>query len=504
MSKRFVSWAAVSSLPQAKKISVDDQLATNKEHVAKWDGLLVDEIAIRGKTRFIVTLEEARQYEEYDKLLSLIERRAFDVLVYLDRSRLGRKANLIDTIVEKCHQSGIVTYATESPPNSLEPQGFDFGNRVLGAIESIMAQHEVVKIQHRHEMGMAARVKDGEFPGKIPKGWIVRYEMLDDKPVQIIEVDEEAQRTIATIYDLYLNNTASIRTIRDYLTEHSFPLLRGNVWTDSAVQVVVNLAWRYAGRNEYNVRSKKRDYIEAKLRWPALISEETAKAVMAEKKRRTGAKRAASRNVHRFTHVVWCKRCERRMIAHYGLRASRSNPTEMKRIENFRCTHAGEPNHDKYQIKAAYIEEAVRDAIIWVQVAANRKRLLESYTDRSPQIRRNIEKAKQRLIKNEEAAQRADDAYVLGSMSIERYQRQVKMLEQALARINEDIRQYEAELQAELFDNRRDERLCEVANEGLFWLESDDIPAANAWFRRHIKVWVNNDDPDHRIEVEYL
>src|SRR5687767_3771949 len=53
MQPRFVSWAAVSSLPQAKKISVDDQLETNKEHVDQWGGLLVEEIAIRGKTRSI-------------------------------------------------------------------------------------------------------------------------------------------------------------------------------------------------------------------------------------------------------------------------------------------------------------------------------------------------------------------------------------------------------------------------------------------------------------------
>jgi len=38
MSKRFVSWTAVSSLPQAKKISLEDQRNTNHRHIERHDG----------------------------------------------------------------------------------------------------------------------------------------------------------------------------------------------------------------------------------------------------------------------------------------------------------------------------------------------------------------------------------------------------------------------------------------------------------------------------------
>lgn len=505
MPKRFVSWVAVSSLPQTKKISLEDQSKTNQRHIEKWDGVLVRELSVPGESRSIVTWEDAcTRIDAYAQLRDLIARREFDVLIYLDRSRLGRKASLSMTIVELCNEAGIITYATESPPASLEPPERNFHNKVVGALESVLAQEEVTKIQHRHEMGMAARVRKGEFPSKIPYGWDVRYEVDGERPTQIIEISEAAKAVIVEIYDLYLNGGASVRTIRENLRQSGTPPPRGDAWTDSAISVILNLAWRYAGYVELNMRSKKRPYIRAKSRWPALIDEATAKAVVAERKRRQGVKRSVDRGVHRFSHVVWCRRCERRMIAHYSIRTSRKDATNKRRIENFRCTVAGVPSHPKYQITGWYLDEAVRRAIEWIQVESNRARLLDAQTDLSPHILHQIERAKQRLAKHEDAVQRADDAYVMGAMTAERYQRQVGILEQQRAKLVEGVARLEEELEAEQIDARRGERLLAVAREGVHWLESDDIPAANAWFRRHIRIWIDNDNPEKRIVVDYV
>ena len=73
-----------------------------------------------GESRNIVLFEDAcRRIDAYARLRKLIETRAFDVLIYLDRSRLGRKASLSMAVVELCHEAGIVTYETENPPASL-------------------------------------------------------------------------------------------------------------------------------------------------------------------------------------------------------------------------------------------------------------------------------------------------------------------------------------------------------------------------------------------------
>jgi hypothetical protein len=192
------------------------------------------------------------------------------------------------------------------------------------------------------------------------------------------------------------------------------------------------------------------------------------------------------------------------MIASYGWRASRKDASKRTQLENFRCVYSGLPSHDKYQIAGHYLNDAVRHAIKWVQVESNRQTLLNSYTDKTPQIRRNMEKITQRLGKHTDAMQRADDAYVIGSMTIERYQRQVEILDGQRRVLESQLLQLQQDLETEIFDSQFEVRLLELAGEGLTYLESDDIATANAWFRRHIKILVNNEDADNRIEIEYL
>lgn len=505
MSKRFVSWAAVSSLPQAKKISVDDQLQTNLEHIERWDGVLHKELPIRGKSRSIATWEKAcATIPEYAQLRDMIERREFDVLIYLDRSRLGRKSRLIDAIVEECHDAGILTYSTESPPSSLEIDRDNFANKVVGAIESILAQQEVKTMMRRHEMGMAARVRDGDFPGRIPYGWKARFEIENDKPVMIVEVDDEAQATITLILMLYLVSGFSFRGIADHLIGHGMPPPREDGWSRGVIAGIIDMIWRYAGYVELNRKSQKREYIRAKSRWPALITEELAKQIVAERKRRAFAKRAVD-SVHLFSQIVWCKQCNRKMHGRFNWRVSRKDPSIRTRVEDFVCSHEGKHDHPQWHINAKYLVDAVRKTILYLQDEGNREKVLAQYADRSPEIRQAIEKAKARLAKHEEAEERADNAYIiLGKMSAERYQKQVEQLEAQRIKIEAEIERLHAELDAEQFDSQRPERLRELADNGLRMLESEDVTTANAWFRRHIKIWMLHDDPEYRLQVDAL
>lgn len=501
---RFVSWAAVSSLPQAKKISVDDQLKTNREHIERWAGTLHKELPIRGKSRYIGNWEKAcADIPEYAALRDMIERHEFDVLIYLDKSRLGRKSLLIDTIIDRCHEAGITTYSTESPPATLEPQGSNFAHKLVGAVESLLAQEEVVTMKRRHRMGMAARVEQGNFPGRVPYGWTVRYDIKDEKPIQVIEIDEEAKITIETIFDLYVTHGASFRAIADHLLDNQVPPPRDNNWTRSIVDWIVGLAWRYAGIMEINRKSKERPYVRAKSKWPVLITEETAKKVETERKRRARAKHAVG-STHLFSQTVWCGTCGRKMQARHNLRPSRRDPDVIRRTEDYRCVEDGLATHTKNGIAATYILDSVRRAIVFVQIAANRQLILEAQTDNTPQIQRNLDKAIARLAKVEEDMQRADDAYVIGKMSIARYQRQIDKLDEQRVKIEADIAFHKEELEAEAFDSQREVRLLELASEGLAWMESNDIATANAWFRQHIKIWIQNNIPDKRVVIQYL
>ena len=98
----------------------------------------------------------------------MIEARSFDVLVYLDRSRLGRKASLSMAIVELCHASGIAICETESGGELI--YGATYDQLLVGAIKSVAAQQEITKLTERHRMGMLARVQRGDWPNTLPWG----------------------------------------------------------------------------------------------------------------------------------------------------------------------------------------------------------------------------------------------------------------------------------------------------------------------------------------------
>lgn len=168
---RWVSWAAVSTLPQAKKVSNEDQLRENRAHAAKHGGIVLEELVVPGESRSIVLLEDAAaRIPAYARLRELIAAKAFDVLVYLDRSRLGRKAALSMAIIELCHDAGILAYETDNPPASLAAAatvGTD--DMLIGAIKSVGAQSEIDKFKRRSAMGRKARAKAGATCGDLPE-----------------------------------------------------------------------------------------------------------------------------------------------------------------------------------------------------------------------------------------------------------------------------------------------------------------------------------------------
>lgn len=49
--KRVAIWAAVSSLPQAKKVSLEDQLAQGRAHAERHNATVVAELVVPGESR---------------------------------------------------------------------------------------------------------------------------------------------------------------------------------------------------------------------------------------------------------------------------------------------------------------------------------------------------------------------------------------------------------------------------------------------------------------------
>lgn len=505
MTKRFVSWAAVSSLPQAKKISLDDQLRTNREHIERWQGELVAELVVPGKSRSIVLFEDAcAQIEAYRDLRALIEQRAFDVLIFLDRSRLGRTASLTMTISELCERAGILCYATESPPANLDGDAPNIAQKLTEAFQSVMTREEILKLMRRHEMGMMSRVMRGDFPGGVPWGWKTVYAMEDGHPVARIEIDEMAAQVIHILVDLFLHRGLGYYSMAAHMRETGLVPPKGGEWTKPAVVGIFNQIWRYAGIIELNRRKdSKRPYVRAKSKWPAIITEEEAQAVIDARQQR-GQHRRPEGSLHRFSLLVFCGQCGRRMAGAWATVPSRHNPAIRYRVETFKCrSYDGYATHPHSNISGKFITEAVREAIVFTQSKINRERLAGSSHSQAERLQESIAQIETRIAKNTDALRRADDQFVDGAMDMERYKRQVVRLREQWEKLQADLAHHKRMLDQELFDSQRAERLLEVAENGLAMLETDDLAAANAWFLRHLRIEIHANTQD-RIRVQYL
>lgn len=505
--RRFVSWAAVSSLPQAKKVSLEDQLKTNRMHIERWNGKLVAELVVPGESRSIVLFEDAcARIEAYAALRTLIEERAFDVLIFLDRSRLGRVASLSMAVVELCHRAGIVTYATDSPPSSLDHIATTYVDNLIGAVQSVTAQEEVSKLMRRHNMGMTARVMRGDFPNVVPYGWQARYEIDDDgKPVQIVEVDEEAREVIVAFFDLYAFHGMSLGAIGREFRDRGYQPPKGGNWERGSLTTMLDLVWRYAGYVELNRVSEQREYVRARSRWPAIIDEAVVKSVMDERLRRANERRSVG-STHRFSGCVWCAYCQNKMKGHRGSVPNRAK-TKYYPMEKFVCRNAdGNVTHPKSTISSRLITDAVRDAIIYLQDEANRDAILGQYESHFDKLQTAIDRLTNQLAKNDMAAGRAYDAFVDGHVSAKQYKVKAAQLREQRKRIEAELALRGEELLEEHHNSQRGQRLLEVAAEGLAMLDCPDLGTANAWFRRHLKITINNfaTEDESRIVVDYL
>ena len=486
---RWVSWAAVSSLPQAKKISIDDQLAENRRHVEQHGGQVVAELVVPGESRSIVLFEDAcRRIEAYEKLRKLIDARAFDVLVYLDRSRLGRKASLSMSVVELCHDAGIACYETENPPASIKPTD-SHDDALIGAIKSVGAQREIDKLRRRHEMGMADRVRRGQFPTTPPFGYVWRYHADGSRTV---EIDESAAAIVRQVVTLYLDGHGT-PMVAEKMNEAGIAAPQGGQWEKSSVYGLLRRIWTYAGHSELNRRSRKREYIRAPGQHPAIIDEATAHQVDAERAARM-ANRKISDTIYHLSSVVYCVECGR--IMHCTPTYSVSNSGQRYEYVTLRCRRHDPAQYCSYALALRQLRRAIL-AIDTLDIDA----LLIDDNDLSELLLGQIAEQETRIEKIRAALQRADDVFFDGgAMDDERYRRQVDRLMSQMSTAQAEIDKLRTRHANEADTAARRQRIESVSSEGIAKLDGDPT-TGNAWLRRHVRMWAQ----DGRIvSVEWL
>lgn len=487
---RGASWTAVSSHPQAKKISLSEQDRLNREHAARHNIEIVIDFEVPGKSRNIVLFEDAcERIEAYAQLRDAIKARSFDVLFYYDRSRLGRKASLSMAVVELCHEAGIITYEVDSPPATLGAASTD--DMLLGAIKSVNAQIDVRKISEKHKFGMIGRLKAGEFPNIPAYGYMYIY---DGDGSRSAAVDEAKAAIVLRIIDAYLRHGLGTREIAKELNEIGSTAPRGGPWQKHSVSMILKQIWRYAGWGEINLKSKRgRPYTRARGNWQPIITEDTAEAVQSEMLRRRTSRRSIS-STYLFSTMVYCAVCGRRLL----MSTSITNHATGRIKKHLRCYG----DHDRRNIAENKIRRAV---VFFLERIANdpdfRAGLLDDDSDDPATAETQIAELNEQIKRQRAALLRADDAWTAGTMDYERYRRQV-------SKINGDIEILEAEI-GRLEDDaarrkdagRRSDRIEDLAREGLGKLDEPDVKVANAWLKQRLRIWVQDNQV---VEIEVL
>lgn len=499
--RRFLSWAAVSSLPQAKKISLEDQLADNRAHAEKHDGVIVGELVVPGQSRKIawyhVAMAKVKGYyvdqsgnrescHPYAKLLELIEAKAFDVLIYLDRSRIGRDAALSMAVVSGCREAGLRVYEIESPPADIDAP-MTHMELMMGAFNSVQDQKEVEDVADKHRKGMRGRILGGEFPAAIPWPRVARY-TPDGK--RYVEIDPQGQAVLLRLCALYANEGYSLHEICRLFNSEGIPAPASNKWKPSKILEIIDRIKTFAGYVELNRRSETgREFLRAKSKWPPVIPEKLADAVIAERNRRAESRQGYRRSAYRFAGMCYCLMCGNKMRSG-TLRAKRVDGSEYVNVY-YRCDA---PRHPGGHISERYVYDAVSATIEYWQQNAYTDQLSASKGDDDPaqQIAQRIADLRKQENDLQGQIERADDLAVTANWTRERYERQIERIGTQLAAVQAELRELLSVNLGTTDPADRAERIEEIRRNGSHYLNLEDPAEANVWLRQHFKIFVQD------------
>ncbi len=470
-SLKAALWAAVSSKPQAEKISNQEQLRLGHAAADKLGAQVVAELVVPGESRNIVLFEDAaRRIEAYAALKQLIDTAAVDVLIYLDRSRLGRQASLSMAVVALCAQAGIATYELDAPPADLT-QGGSTQDVYLGAIKSAGAQAEIEKLRQRHRMGMIGRVRKGKAANKVAYGYRIAY---DAHGARQVVIDEAAATVVQRLVTLYLAGHGG-EYIATVFNAEGILSPGGTTWIRSTVIALLKGAHWWAGIAAINRRSRTgRPYVEAPAQWPPIIDAATYAALLEERQARRAHRRLATGR-YLLSGICICQVCGGNMIV------------AMRKRSGYR--HLLCRQHGHYvSIREEPVLSVIREQLALLREVDITNLLEQGDGDATAKLAERIQTQQAAIARTQQAMQRIDTAYADGTLDTERYRLQVERLKAQAVQAAAEIERLQALADSEAAAGTRRQRLEYARDNAAAILDGDPGPA-NVFLRHLLRVW---------------
>lgn len=508
--RKIAIWIAVSSEDQAKRYSLDAQLADCRAFVSsiperyKELAEIIAEISM-ADTRSVIEFSEACTLypHSYGILSDLIKRKKINVLICIRRDRLGREESLIMTIEALCRKHGVKIVAIKSSiPSSLNPTE-DEGSGYVVAVEAVAARIEIQRLQDRRESGMIGRVADERlFPGMIP--WGYSYVHGEDGEIKQIVMDGAVRLVVRYILiDLFLQRGMGHHTIAETLNAEQKLSPRGERWTRSGVRSLIENAARYAGWLEYNREGKDgKEYVKVKGTYEPMLTEAEYQAIEGETESRKYHKQHRQRLL---SGIVACANCKYTM--YYRKRQKGINrPGEF--ADYLVCTNPY-CNH-KAEIVETKLIAAIEDSFLLLTRSSDEQLIAlaaQEPVDTTPSQER-LDGLLADMENTTQERARAIKAFIsLKAITEDEFADQMKRLDSRLASLTSAIEKARRTISEEQKKNESVDRLREIRTSGLAILAMHETDPAlvNRFLRQCIRLEVaKGRDKKRRIRAKFL
>jgi site-specific DNA recombinase len=250
--------------------------------------------------------------DDFGKLLSDLDRGRFaaDVLLLWEPSRGSRKVSEWVTLIEACERHGVGIHVTTHSRTYQPGNARDRRSLLEDAVDS---EYESSKTSSRSKRAAAANAAAGKPHGRVPYGYVRRY---DPQTKALVSQDPEPAeaKVIREVYDR-TNRGHSLRAIATELEQRGVRTRTGKPFSGTHLRQLL-LSPTYAGLRAHKAGGRGNKFTSldgvelVKGQWQALVSQALWYAVrerLTSPERRTSIPGAAR---HLLTFIAVCDECD--------------------------------------------------------------------------------------------------------------------------------------------------------------------------------------------------
>lgn len=260
---RYARWAAVSTAEQAKKISIDIQLAKGFETANAYGWVETHAPFVvpgQSRTKYISLYHAEKEIPQLHEMLESASRGEFDLIYVYD---LNRFRNLMLQIFEVFCDFNVQIFNGEDPHPPVEPQFYtpeiQNARRLNIKLHDVISNEETNKLQKHNREKMPKRVTEkGLHSGNgLPPYGYRKPAGLEKDPDAVLEPDPIEAVVIFQIKDLFFSGK-SVNQIKDHLNQKGIPSPSGRKWRHDAITYILNNKF-YSGTTSFGMTRRQKD-----------------------------------------------------------------------------------------------------------------------------------------------------------------------------------------------------------------------------------------------------